>query len=182
MTLIFVTATLLLKKSIGKTGKHLSTAVRYCRNGGQTFQLVSTSSIEHGGNSRMWCVTRMIRHTLQYDWYNTHKHNLHIQLQSLVFINRYITFICYHSVIPTSKFNTPVHIVFVKIIHCLLILHNIIYLLPQTSILESDSRVHFKMDQEDFQRASSTSTVGNVVHIVLHGGDGDGVMMVVELS
>lgn len=61
MALIFVTATLMLQKKTSRGHSVSSVTLRYCRNGGQTFQLVPpsaaatvTNELDHNGrNSRM---------------------------------------------------------------------------------------------------------------------------------
>lgn len=61
MTLVFVTATLMLLKKRNRRNSYSSVTLRYCRNGGQTFQLIPpsaattvTNELDHNGrNSRM---------------------------------------------------------------------------------------------------------------------------------
>lgn len=61
-TLVFVTATLMLLKKTSRRNSVSSVTLRYCRNGGQTFQLIPPSAAtvvtneqqDHNGrNSRM---------------------------------------------------------------------------------------------------------------------------------
>lgn len=60
MALVFVTVALLSQKKSCRRNSSSSSAMRYCRNGGQSFQLVPSSPAaadgsDHGGrNGRMW--------------------------------------------------------------------------------------------------------------------------------